>query len=218
MPDVMTLATDERRDLADFLGTLAPEQWEMQSLCEAWTVREVIVHVVSYEELGLRGTAARLVRGRFSLNRTNPIGVDAYAGASPAEVLELLGANLRPRGITAAFGGRIALTDGLIHHQDIRRALGVPRQVPTERLLVALPFSLRALALPSRRDTRGLRLAATDLDWTHGHGPEVRGPGEALLMAIAGRKTALADIEGPGAPVLAERVGARLSQTLAVRA
>jgi hypothetical protein len=85
--------------------------------------------------------------------------------------------------------------------------------VPAERLLVTLPFSLRALPLPSRRDTRGLRLVATDLDWTHGQGPEVRGPGEALLMAIAGRKTALADLEGPGAPVLAERVGARLSQT-----
>lgn len=215
MPDVMTLASDERRDLADFLETLTPEQWERRSLCEDWRVREVVVHIVSYEELGIRGTVARLVRGRFSLNRTNPIGVDAYAGAPAAKVLELLRANLRPRGITAAFGGRIALTDGLIHHQDIRRALGVPRQVPAERLLAALPFSLRALALPSRRDTRGLRLVATDLDWTHGQGPEVRGSGEALLMAIAGRKAALADLTGPGVPVLAERVATRLSRTRA---
>ena len=51
MPDVMTLACDERRDLADFLGTLTPEQWETQSLCEDWTIREVTVHVVSYEGL-----------------------------------------------------------------------------------------------------------------------------------------------------------------------
>ncbi|GAA4202310.1 maleylpyruvate isomerase family mycothiol-dependent enzyme [Actinocatenispora rupis] len=211
MPDVMSLAGDERRDLADFLATLTPEQWERRSLCADWTVREVVVHVVSYEELGPRGTVARLVRGRFSLDRTNPIGVRAGADASPAEVLDHLREHLRPRGITAAFRGRIALTDGLIHHQDIRRALDLPREVPAERLLVTLPFALRALALPSRRDARGLRLVATDLDWTHGKGPEVRGTGEALLMAIAGRRAALTDLDGPGAPLLARRVAARLA-------
>lgn len=211
MPDVMSLAGDERRDLADFLATLTPEQWERRSLCADWTVREVVVHVVSYEELGPRGTVARLVRGRFSLDRTNPIGVRAGADASPADVLDHLRAHLRPRGITAAFRGRIALTDGLIHHQDIRRALDLPREVPAERLLVTLPFALRALALPSRRDARGLRLVATDLDWTHGKGPEVRGTGEALLMAIAGRRAALTDLDGPGAPLLARRGAARLA-------
>lgn len=215
MPDVMTLASDERRDLADFLATLTPGQWEVQSLCENWTVREVVVHVVGYDELGLRRTGARLVRGRFSLSRTNRIGVDAHAETLPAEVLALLRTHLRPRGFTAAFGGRVGLTDGLIHHQDIRRVLGAPRQVPAERLLVALPFSLWAVPLPSRRDVRGLRLVATDLDWAHGQGPEVTGTGEALLMAIAGRSAALADLDGPGTPVLAERVAARLSHTRA---
>lgn len=32
--DLRPLATDERRDLADFLATLADEQWETPSLCE----------------------------------------------------------------------------------------------------------------------------------------------------------------------------------------
>lgn len=208
--DVTRLAADERRDFADLLEILTPQQWGARSLCADWTVREVAVHVVSYEDLGFLGTAARLVRGRFSLGRTNPLGVDAGADQSPAQIVESFRAHLRPTGITAMFGGRIALTDGLIHHQDIRRALGVPRVVPAERLLVTLPFSLQALALPSRRDARGLRLVATDLDWSHGSGPEVTGPGEALLMAIAGRRAALADLEGPGVATLVRRVDARL--------
>lgn len=210
-PDVMSLAADERRDLADFLETLTPAQWHTQSLCGDWNVRQVAVHVVSYEDLGIAGSIGRLVRGRFSLDRTNPIGVAAGADASTTEIVEQIRAHLRPRGITAGFGGRIALTDALIHHQDIRRVLDAPRVVPPERLAVVLPFSLRALALPSRRDIHGLRLIATDLDWTHGEGPEVTGPGEALLMAIAGRPAALADLAGPGVAPLAERMDARLA-------
>ena len=53
---------------------------------------------------------------------------------------------------------------------------------------------------------RGLRLVATDLDWSHGAGPEVAGAGEALLMAMAGRKDALKDLSGPGAANIAHRI------------
>jgi hypothetical protein len=51
---------------------------------------------------------------------------------------------------------------------------------------------------------RGVRLVATDLDWSHGNGPEVRGSGEALLMAMAGRPAALDDLDGPGKAKLAK--------------
>lgn len=56
------------------------------------------------------------------------------------------------------------------------------------------------------RRIRGLRLRATDLEWTHGDGPEVTGPGEALLMAMSGRPAALADLDGPGHATLAARL------------
>jgi uncharacterized protein (TIGR03083 family) len=104
------------------------------------------------------------------------------------------------------FGSAIALTDGVIHHQDIRRALGHPRTVPEERLVAALRFAPRARALPAPANARGLRLVATDVDWTHGSGPEVTGPGEALLVALAGRPQALADLTGPGVATLAVRI------------
>ena len=39
-------------------------------------------------------------------------------------------------------------------------------------------------------------------------GPEVRGPGEAILMALNGRGAALADLTGDGVPVLAGRIKA----------
>jgi uncharacterized protein (TIGR03083 family) len=207
-PDVMGLATDERLDLADLLDTLTPEQWEAPSLCQGWSVRDVVAHVVSYEELGMTGLLARRLRG-LGRGGPNEVGRAEYAGRAPADLATFVRAHARPQGLTAWFGGAIGLTDGLIHHQDIRRALDAPRTVPAERLLVALEFALRSPKLPSRKDTHDLRLVATDLDWSHGSGPEVTGSAEALLMVIAGRSAALSELDGAGAPVLARRVEAR---------
>jgi hypothetical protein len=42
---------------------------------------------------------------------------------SPQELIDLLRAHLRPSGLPAAFDGMIALVDGTIHQQNIRRPL-----------------------------------------------------------------------------------------------
>jgi uncharacterized protein (TIGR03083 family) len=207
-PDVMQLATDERLDLADFLDTLTPGEWETPSLCQGWSVRDVVAHVVSYEELGMTGLLTRRLKG-LGMGGPNEVGRAEYAGRAPADLAAFVRAHARPRGLTAWFGGAIGLTDGLIHHQDIRRALDAPRTVPAERLRVALGFALQSPKLPSRKDARGLRLVATDLDWSHGSGPEVTGTAEALLVVIAGRPAALPELDGPGASMLARRVEAR---------
>ena len=175
MADWMRAATDERSDLADFLQTLTEEEWASPSLCEGWSVRDVVAHLVSYEQLGYLGVVAGMVRAGFRLNRLNQIRLDAIPGRGPEELIAFLRAHLAPKGLTAGAGGRIGLTDGLIHHQDIRRALGRPREVPIDRLLVVLPYSLKAPVLSSKRNAAGLRAVASDLDWQHGAGPEVRG-------------------------------------------
>ena len=100
----------------------------------------------------------------------------------------------------------IALVDGTIHHQDIRRALDRPRVVPPDRLERILPLVPSNPRLGAGRRIRGLGLRATDVEWAHGDGPEVTGPGEALLLAMTGRPAALADLEGPGLATLAARV------------
>ncbi len=43
--DLMQLARDERTDLAHFLATLTPEQWDAPSLCARWRVRDVVTHM-----------------------------------------------------------------------------------------------------------------------------------------------------------------------------
>jgi len=205
--DVVALAEAERSDLAALLATLEPGDWDAPTLCAGWRVRDVVAHVVSYDGLDLAGLGRRFVQGRFSVDRTNALGVAAHDGRTPAELVALLHEHRSPRGLTAGFGGRIALVDGLIHTQDIRRPLGLPREVPPERLRVALPFALAAPPVRGLWHVRGLRVVATDLDWAAGRGPEVRGPGEAVLMAIAGRAGIARELSGPGADRLARRLG-----------
>ena len=205
--DVKALAQAERLDLAAFLATLSDEQWDAPTLCTDWRVRDVAAHVVSYDRLGTRGLAERFVRGRLLLDRVNAVGVAEHDALTPVELTGLLREHAWPRGLTAGFGGRIALVDTLIHHQDVRRPLGLPRQVPAERLRAALPFALTAPPIRGLWHVRGLRMVATDLDWAAGRGPEVRGPGEAVLMAIAGRRGVARELSGPGAARLLQRLG-----------
>ncbi len=203
----MELARAEREDLLDLLGGLTPAQWRAPSRCAGWSVRDVVAHVLSYEELGPRQLTARFARGSFRFGRVNAIGLREYADRSPAELTDLLRRHLTPTGLTAGLGGAIALTDGLIHHQDIRRPLGLPRAVPEERLRPALRTALLAPTLLGVVRVRVVRLVATDLDWASGRGPEVRGTAEALLMAVAGRRGIAAELSGPGRDRLARRLG-----------
>jgi uncharacterized protein (TIGR03083 family) len=201
---LMEMAYDERTDLAAFLETLASEDWHAPSLCDKWTVKDVVAHVVSYEELTPFGLVKRFAKGRVV--RANEVGVREFAPMSPQELMEFLRGHLHPKGLTAGFGGMIALVDGTVHHQDIRRALGHQREVPIERLARVLPLVPENPRLGAGRRIRGLRLVATDVAWQHGDGPEVSGTGEALLMAMTGRRQAVKELAGPGQPTMAKRI------------
>ena len=198
------MATAERTDLAEFLAPLTLEQWEAQSLCERWRVRDVVAHVMSFDSVNLVGMLRRAIRGRIV--HVNQVGVDELASLSTEQLLERLRAHLRPQGLATTFGGRLALLDVTIHHQDIRRPLGMPRQIPAERLHCVLGDSVRSPELPGWHLSRGVRLSPTDLDWSHGSGPEITGPAEAVLMAVAGRQSAVGELAGPGQPILASRL------------
>ncbi|RBY94673.1 DinB family protein [Blastococcus sp. TBT05-19] len=204
---LLPLARAEREDLREVLVGLSREQWQAPSLCDGWSVKDVVTHMLSYEELGPRQLAERFVRGRLSFDRVNDLRLRECSSRTAPELIQLLDAHLTPSGLTAGMGGAIGLTDGMIHQQDIRRPLGLPRTIPAERLVPALRTALFAPTLLGVLRVRGVRLVATDIDWSFGRGPEVRGTAEALLMAIAGRRGIAAELAGPGQERLSRRLG-----------
>jgi uncharacterized protein (TIGR03083 family) len=205
--DVRRLAVDERADLAELLAALTPKQWQAPTLCTRWRVRDVVAHVISYDNLGARALLAVAARARFRPGRINDTALTRYDRHTPEQLLQLLNRNLQPRGQPAALGGRAGLVETVIHHQDIRRALGQPRVIPAERLRPALRTALIAPDIAQLWPLRGVRLVATDLRFSFGIGLRAEGPAEAILMTIAGRSDAVSELSGPGQARIAARMG-----------
>lgn len=192
----------ERAELAELCATLTDEQWDTPSLCDGWRVRDVIGHLTSVMTTGRAMWTAGLVRSGMNFNRwqaalarrTASVGTDALV----SDMRDLVGNRVRPPVVKPID----RLVDGLLHHQDIRRPLGLRRDFPGERLIAVADRlqGFRLYGVPRR--IAGLTFRMTDHEWTTGSGPLVEGPGEAVVVAMAGRAQALGDLAGDGLATL----------------
>ena len=57
--DIWEVLADERRATADLLAGLTEEQWAAPSLCPAWTVKDVAVHLVPTTGKGWASSCGR---------------------------------------------------------------------------------------------------------------------------------------------------------------
>ncbi len=199
----------ENADFSAYLHTLAPEDWNRPSLCTGWRVRDVVGHILYGNEMRLSTLPVRLARFGFSSDRSgHHYSIRRAEGRCPDELLDAFDRRDPWAGTCRVFPPRLTLLDRLVHHQDIRRPLGHPRQVRAERLLAVLPATPKlGSVFGARRRARGLSFRATDVDFSWGDGPEVTGPGEALLLALLGRRHALTELGGEGLPAFAGRLG-----------
>jgi hypothetical protein len=98
------------------------------------------------------------------------------------------------------------LGESVTHGGDIRMPLGLEHR-PDDAALVAVAdnYSRTNLLIHAKKRITGLRLSATDADWSTGNGPEVTGPLLSLILAISGRRQACRDLAGEGVTTLASR-------------
>lgn len=209
--DTFAEIADERRGLADTLSGLTAEQRATQSLCSAWSVHDVVAHLVVPLEVGMPRFALAMVMSRGDFDRANVRLTREQARRPFGELLDVLRRKAGSRFTPPGAGPEAPLTDLLVHGLDIRRPLSMPRVIPEQRLRTSLGYvtdpSSRGVVRKGALD--GLRFEADDLEWSHGSGPVVRGPAEALLLAVTGRTTALDHLGGDGVPTLRNRLVSR---------
>jgi uncharacterized protein (TIGR03083 family) len=206
--DHRRLHDEENADFSAYLHSLDDADWERPSLCEGWRVRDVVGHILYGNEMHLSTLPFRLAKYGFSSDRSGQAYSIARAeGRTPAELVQAFDDRDPWAGTCRVFPPKLTLLDRLVHHQDIRRALGHPRSIPDERVVAVLDATpTLGSVFRAKRRTKGLRFDATDVDWTWGDGPTVVGPGEALLMTMLGRAQPLPELAGEGLEQYASRL------------
>lgn len=191
----------QRLAIADLLEGLSPEQWESPSLCAEWRIRDVAAHV---SMVGLPPTTSQLLRDgirvRGNFHRLNTVMTRQRAARSTDQLVADLRLHAASRKLPAVTSQSNVLFDVLVHAQDIAVPLGLELDTPPE---AARDGATRVWSMGwpfwAKRHLRGLRLTATDVDWSVGSGADVRGPIQALLLLVTGRTaTAAPRLSGEG--------------------
>ncbi|HEX4491919.1 MAG TPA: maleylpyruvate isomerase family mycothiol-dependent enzyme [Acidimicrobiia bacterium] len=205
MADMMPMIHAERGSLSDFLGTLTPDQWSAPTFCTQWNVQQLVGHLVAAANITAPHFFGGLAKNGFSFDKFVDGDLRPFAAGTPTDVKQrfdsIITSTRTPPGPKY-----VALGEVMVHGEDIRRAFGVKGDHPADHL-TALAEMYKKTGAPLRAKKRlaGLKLQATDVDWSTGSGPEIAGPAMALILAMVGRAKALDDCAGDGVETLRSR-------------
>jgi uncharacterized protein (TIGR03083 family) len=205
MADLTPMVHAERQSLSDFLGTITPEQWTTPTWCTKWNVQELVAHLTAAGNITAPHFFGGFIKTGFNFDKFVEGDLEHFNGGSDADVKarfdKIIMSTRKPPG-----PAYVALGEVMVHGEDIRRAVGARGEHPAEHLTtLAESYKKTGAPLRAKKRLEGLKVTATDLDWTSGEGPEVRGPCMSLILAMVGRADALADCEGDGVGTLKSR-------------
>jgi uncharacterized protein (TIGR03083 family) len=204
---VFTAVADERRQIATLIEGLDAAQLATPSMCSGWDVKTVAAHLACSVTDGLSGAMSMALR-RGSLARAIDELACRRAQLPAADIVTILRQRANYRLSPPVFGPVAPFADILIHGGDIRIPLSLPFVPDLEQVGLALdfltgpwPFGFVPLG-----QLRGISLRGSDIDRSWGKGAEIRGPVSALMMAVSGRTALLHKLDGPGLPILRQRL------------
>ena len=186
-PEEIWAAVDvERADLAGIIDSLTDEQWTAPSLCDGWRVRDVAAHL-THSHMSPPRMILEAVRSGFRFDpMIRRLAVeDSRSRAEIAAALRgMAGARRKVPGTSVAQ----PLIELLVHGQDIAVPLGIDRPMPPGAALEAAKrLSGMTFPINATRRIEGIRLEASDADFTVGEGRTIRSPIGDIVMILAGR-------------------------------
>lgn len=183
--------------LADALAAAPDSDWDAPSLCDGWRVREVIAHMTMPARYDEDSFMAELRACNFDFGRLSNELATRDAQLATADLLAGLRADVMRHWTPPGGGYHGALNHVVVHGLDVTLPLQLPSQPPPATMHVVLDDLTEGgvhqhfgTVLGSRR------LEATDLDWSYGSGPVLRGTAGDLAAALCGRKLSSERFEG----------------------
>jgi len=203
--DVWAIIDGERDALASDLGGCSPDAWATPSLCDDWTVEEVVAHMIATSQLSAPKFFVKFAGSGFNLPKMQAKDIANERGSNPAETLSKFKGRVdsrgRPPGPVDTMLGEV-----MVHSEDIRRPLGIAHTYPTDALARVADFYAKSnLVIGGKRRVEGVTLEATDVAWSHGSGPVASGPILDIVLATTGRHGALDRLQGDGVEALRAR-------------
>lgn len=218
--DIWQVIDDQRLSIADLLEQLTDDEWRQLSLCDGWTVRDVAAHL-TMQQTGVWRALRESARSPGGMKRMIHDSARRRAAMPTeqmiAEIRGMVGSRKHNVGVTY----RETLTDILVHGQDIALPLGQHLIMPPDAAAVAasrvwsVGFPFYGYPFFPRKKLNGVRLTASDTDWSAGHGRDVHGPMDAILLLLTGRLAGVTRLSGDGAPALQARLARSPGQAVA---
>lgn len=170
----------ERRAVLATMESLTQDELENgTTLCEGWAPRDVLGHLVGIDEM-----LGEYVKRAGMINKANAAVVERMRSLSTDELLAKARQWAEKPAWTSLAAAYVLHGDLAVHHQDVLRGLGRPRDVP--------PASARAIlregTILGVKRLKDHKVVATDTGRSVGRGRVVRGTAEALGMWLCGRK------------------------------
>jgi len=195
--DLQPVVAAEFAALADLLGSATEAQWDTPSLCAGWRVREVIAHMTMAARYPEDQFMAELRRYDFDFGRLSNEIASRDAALPASELVAGLRSEVMQHWTPPGGGYHGALNHVVIHGLDVTVPLGVPRRSPDDTIRIVLDDLTRGdVHEHFGTSIKGRSLQATDLDWSYGSGPPLRGKAEDLALVLCGRTIPAGRIDG----------------------
>jgi uncharacterized protein (TIGR03083 family) len=159
--------------LADLLASAPAATWDAPSLCEKWQVRHVIAHMTMPARLTPEQFGAEMAAAGRDFAVLNDTVAARDASLPEADHLEALRSQVLQEWQPPGGGAAGALSHAVIHSLDVTIALDRHPVAPNDAVVAVLDQVAAANGAWFGVDLTGVRLEATNTDWSWGNGEAV---------------------------------------------
>ncbi len=195
--DLQPAVAAEFLALAGLLEGATGAQWDTRSLCAGWRVREVVAHMTMAARYSEEEFMAELRRCGFDFGRLSNELAARDGELPPGDLVASLRSEVMQRWTPPGGGWHGALNHVVIHGLDVTVPLGAPRRPPDATIRVVLDdLTAGGVHAHFGIGIEGRSLQATDLDWSYGAGPPLRGTAADLALVLCGRTVPQGRLDG----------------------